>query len=259
MLRGSSYANVQTLRMCVSIDLRHSFASQALALGESLSMIGKLLGHRKVPPPTRGSDHPLVCPSRALSRSESVRNWSASAGFLDSPAQGTYQACVARRTLAVERAVYRHGPTVPRGDSPEFEGIRIRFDYGVLGARISGSLVDVNYVYFTVGYVDSPRSNSSLRRESVRQEARATRTLMPSVTEYMSRWPGADSAASVPDAAISWMRDANRHDIMEVARSRHRRASGPRGHRTGRQIRDSNLVDNKTVLDVAARSPYTLA
>ena len=29
-------------------DLRHSFASQALALGESLTMIGKLLGHRKV-------------------------------------------------------------------------------------------------------------------------------------------------------------------------------------------------------------------
>ena len=27
---------------------------------------------------------------------EFVRNWSASAGFLDSPAQGTYQACVAR-------------------------------------------------------------------------------------------------------------------------------------------------------------------
>ena len=50
----------------------------------------------QVPPPARGSDHPLVCPSRALSRSESVRNWSASAGFLDSPAQGTYQACVAR-------------------------------------------------------------------------------------------------------------------------------------------------------------------
>ncbi len=29
-------------------DLRHSFASRALALGESLTMIGKLLGHRKV-------------------------------------------------------------------------------------------------------------------------------------------------------------------------------------------------------------------
>ena len=27
---------------------RHSFASRALALGESLPMIGKLLGHRKV-------------------------------------------------------------------------------------------------------------------------------------------------------------------------------------------------------------------
>ncbi|MCY4585886.1 MAG: tyrosine-type recombinase/integrase, partial [Bryobacterales bacterium] len=29
-------------------DLRHSFASRALALGESLPMIGKLLGHRRV-------------------------------------------------------------------------------------------------------------------------------------------------------------------------------------------------------------------
>ena len=27
-------------------DLRHSFASQPLALGDSLPMIGKLLGHR---------------------------------------------------------------------------------------------------------------------------------------------------------------------------------------------------------------------
>ena len=29
-------------------DLRHSYASRALSLGESLPMIGKLLGHRKV-------------------------------------------------------------------------------------------------------------------------------------------------------------------------------------------------------------------
>ena len=29
-------------------DLRHSFASRALSLGESLPMIGKLLGHSKV-------------------------------------------------------------------------------------------------------------------------------------------------------------------------------------------------------------------
>ena len=29
-------------------DLRHSFASRVLALGKSLTMIGKLLGHRKV-------------------------------------------------------------------------------------------------------------------------------------------------------------------------------------------------------------------
>ena len=29
-------------------DLRHSYASRALALGEGLSTIGKLLGHRKI-------------------------------------------------------------------------------------------------------------------------------------------------------------------------------------------------------------------
>ena len=29
-------------------DLRHSYASRALALGESLSMIGRLLGHSKI-------------------------------------------------------------------------------------------------------------------------------------------------------------------------------------------------------------------
>ena len=29
-------------------DLRHSFASRALALGEDLTMIGKLLGHKKI-------------------------------------------------------------------------------------------------------------------------------------------------------------------------------------------------------------------
>ena len=29
-------------------DLRHSYASRALALGESLTMIGKLLGHTQV-------------------------------------------------------------------------------------------------------------------------------------------------------------------------------------------------------------------
>jgi len=29
-------------------DLRHTFASRALTLGESLSMIGKLLGHNKI-------------------------------------------------------------------------------------------------------------------------------------------------------------------------------------------------------------------
>ena len=29
-------------------DIRHSYASRALALGESLPMIGKLLGHRQI-------------------------------------------------------------------------------------------------------------------------------------------------------------------------------------------------------------------
>ena len=29
-------------------DLRHSYASRALALGESLPMIGRLLGHRQI-------------------------------------------------------------------------------------------------------------------------------------------------------------------------------------------------------------------
>ena len=39
-------------------DLRHSFASRALALGESLTMIGKLLG------PYPGANNSQVCPSR---------------------------------------------------------------------------------------------------------------------------------------------------------------------------------------------------
>ena len=34
-------------------DLRHSYASRALALGESLPMIGKLLGHAQVETTTR--------------------------------------------------------------------------------------------------------------------------------------------------------------------------------------------------------------
>ena len=34
-------------------DLRHSFASRAVALGESLPMIGKLLGHTQVQTTTR--------------------------------------------------------------------------------------------------------------------------------------------------------------------------------------------------------------
>ena len=37
-------------------DLRHSFASRALALGESLTMIGELLGHRKVQTTARYAD-----------------------------------------------------------------------------------------------------------------------------------------------------------------------------------------------------------
>ena len=34
--------------MCASMTLRHSFASRALALGETLTMIGRLLGHTDV-------------------------------------------------------------------------------------------------------------------------------------------------------------------------------------------------------------------
>ena len=44
-LRVRSRADLNDVRIH---DLRHSFASRALALGESLPMIGKLLGHRKV-------------------------------------------------------------------------------------------------------------------------------------------------------------------------------------------------------------------
>ena len=40
-----AHADLEDVRLH---DLRHSFASRALALGESLPMIGKLLGHRKV-------------------------------------------------------------------------------------------------------------------------------------------------------------------------------------------------------------------
>ena len=52
---GSGLDHVwQTVRAAAGLedarlhDLRHSFASRALALGESLSMIGKLLGHNKI-------------------------------------------------------------------------------------------------------------------------------------------------------------------------------------------------------------------
>lgn len=34
-------------------DLRHSFASRALALGEGLSTIGELLGHARIESPSR--------------------------------------------------------------------------------------------------------------------------------------------------------------------------------------------------------------
>ena len=56
--RGSHFSNLNGRWLVVRAragledvrihDLRHSFASRALALGESLTMIGKLLGHRKV-------------------------------------------------------------------------------------------------------------------------------------------------------------------------------------------------------------------
>ena len=43
--RSSGRAGLDDVRIH---DLRHSFASRALALGESLPMIGKLLGHGKI-------------------------------------------------------------------------------------------------------------------------------------------------------------------------------------------------------------------
>ena len=43
--RSSGRAGLNDVRIH---DLRHSFASRALALGESLPMIGKLLGHGKI-------------------------------------------------------------------------------------------------------------------------------------------------------------------------------------------------------------------
>ena len=39
---------VKTGGMLPFHDLRHSYASRALALGESLPMIGRLLGHRQI-------------------------------------------------------------------------------------------------------------------------------------------------------------------------------------------------------------------
>ena len=44
-MRPSVQAGLEGVRIH---DLRHSFASRALALGESLTMIGKLLGHTQV-------------------------------------------------------------------------------------------------------------------------------------------------------------------------------------------------------------------
>ena len=47
-LPGSHLTDLQRLEDVRIHDLRHSFASRALALGESLTMIGKLLGHTQV-------------------------------------------------------------------------------------------------------------------------------------------------------------------------------------------------------------------
>lgn len=66
-----------------------------------------------------------------------------------------------------ERAVRRHGPTVPRGYSPEFERTPIRFDYGHVGGHNSGSRVDDEFAYFSVGYEVNLSTNRSLLRESV--------------------------------------------------------------------------------------------
>ena len=55
-------------------DLRHSFASRALALGESLSMIGKLLGHRKVQTTARYAHLPQDSMKASVARvAESLR------------------------------------------------------------------------------------------------------------------------------------------------------------------------------------------
>ena len=55
-------------------DLRHSFASRALALGESLPMIGKLLGHRRVETTSRYAHLDLDSAKSSAARiSESLR------------------------------------------------------------------------------------------------------------------------------------------------------------------------------------------
>ena len=47
-------------------DLRHTFASEAVMGGESLPMVGRILGHTQTP------DHRALCPSRRRSPAESV-------------------------------------------------------------------------------------------------------------------------------------------------------------------------------------------
>ena len=54
--RIKDHAGIEGVRIH---DLRHSHASRALALGESLTMIGRILGHSKV-----GHQRP-ICASRA--------------------------------------------------------------------------------------------------------------------------------------------------------------------------------------------------
>ena len=73
-------------------DLRHSFASRALALGESLPMIGKLLGHSKMQTTVRSAG---------------------GAGVSDPGAPG------------------RRGSSNPGGGTPQLDAIRLRNAYGV--------------------------------------------------------------------------------------------------------------------------------
>ena len=67
----------------VERDLRHSFPSRALALGESITMIGKLLGH------TQSADDRPLCPPRTGFHPDGGRtdNWEHWGGLLAEPTE----------------------------------------------------------------------------------------------------------------------------------------------------------------------------